>query len=278
MSTDQIPLADPVAEERNQQIHRDLRSLGWHDWTLWVLALIVILSMTATLATVLTSQSGSDDSFFQLNMSVAMRGLLGLVLIFSAYTFYQQLQLRKIRARLAKQVEIATQQHERAEQILALATPDSLTGLYNQRFAQIRLASDIARARRNGSPLTVLMLGLDNLGQINDRYGRAAGDSALRTLAETLNRAIRGCDLAVLTGRGDIMVVLPDCQIEQAPTVVKRLPKLKIEVGGNSVPLTLTVSSTAYKPNETSDEFSQRAVQALDAQRRVPTKQPHPVS
>lgn len=278
MATDPIAVSDLDAEQRSLQIHRDLRALAWHNWTLWAFALIVILAMTATLAALLFSESGSGDSIFQLTMSQSIRGLLGLVLLFATYTFYQQLQLRKTRLRLAKQVEIATQQHERAEQILALATPDAQTGLYNQRFAQLRLASDVVRARRNASPLTILMLELANFEQLNERNGRATGDLAVKTVAESLNRAIRGCDLAVLAGKGEIMVVLPDCPLEEAPTVLNRLPILKIEAGGNFVPLNLTTSATNYEPDETSEEFSQRARQALDAKRQVPVNQPHPVA
>lgn len=278
MGANQITLCDSGAEQRNQQIRRDLRVLGWQNWSLWALALIVILAMTATLAAVLSSISDSDDQVFQLTMSQSIRGLLGLVLIFSAYTFYQQLQLKRTRARLAKQVEIATQQHDRAEQVLAFATPDELTGLHDERFAQLRLATEIARARRNGTPLTILMLGLNDFEQVSDRYGPATGDSALKTFADSVNRAIRGCDLAVLAGRGDIMVLLPECPVDQVPAVVERLSPLKIEADRRIIHLAFTASSTSHKPGETPDELSRRARQEFDAQKHGPAKQPHPVA
>ncbi len=271
MSTNQITLSDSTAEQRDQQIRRDLHSLGWHDWSLWVLALIVILAMTATLAAVLSSISDSDDRVFQLTMGQSIRGLLGLVILFSSYTFYQQLQLKKTRARLAKQVEIATQQHQRAEQVLALVTPDELTGLHNERFAQVCLATEMARARRNGAPLTILMLGLSEFGEVNDRYGPIAGDSALKTLAEGVNRAIRGCDLAVLSGRGEVLVVLPECPLEQAQAVVNRLVPMKVLAGNTAIPLGFTASSTEYKPDETPEEFLRRAHQDFAAKKSVVT-------
>jgi diguanylate cyclase (GGDEF)-like protein len=115
------------------------------------------------------------------------------------------------------------------------------------------------------------MLGLDDFEQISDRYGPATGASALKIFAGGLNKVIRGCDLAVLAGRGDIMVVLPECSVEQAQSVVNRLPAVKIEVDGKIIPLVLTESSTNYKQNETSEELFYRARRALDTKRQSRT-------
>ena len=271
MSTNQIALPNTKTEDRNRQIQHDLRSLARHDWSLWGLALLVILAMTATLAAVLSSLSDSDDRVFQLTMGQSIRGLLGLVLLFVGYTFYQQLQLKNARNRLAKQIELSTQ-------ILAVATPDELTGLHDERFAQLRLETEIARARRNRTPLTILMLGLNDLGSIDGRYGPATGDFALQTLAEHVNRAIRGCDLAVRAGRGDIMVVLPECSIDQAPCVTNRLTALTIEAKATTIPLTFTVSSTSYRAHETPEDFFYRAHQDLQNKRQTPVDQKSPVA
>lgn len=278
MSANQIALSERSAEQRNQQIRQDLRNLGWHDWWLWVLALIVILAMTATLAAVLASQSDSDDRIFELTMGQSIRGLLGLVLIFSAYTFYQQLQLKKTRGRLAKQMEIATEQYDRAEQALALVTPDELTGLHDERFGQLRLAAEVARARRNGTPLTILMLGLNDLAQISERFGLAAGDSATRTLAERVNRAIRGCDLAVRSGKGEVMVILPECPLDQVQSVVNRLFPMKIQADNKAVPLGFTASFVAYKAEETTEEFLARSHREFEAKKAPWVNQPQPVA
>jgi diguanylate cyclase (GGDEF)-like protein len=278
MSADSTTFPNAAAEQPSQQIQRDLRRLGWHDWSLWALAFIVIMAMTATLVAVMASRSDTGDSLFQLTMSQSVRGLIGLVLLFTVYSLYQQLQLRKTRVRLATQIDVASQQHERADRLLALATPDELTGLHNERFGLLRLASEISRVQRNRRPLTILMLALDDFAQMNDRYGPAAPDLALKTFAEYLNRAIRGCDLAALAGNGDIMLVLQDCTREQAPTVVKRLASMSMELGGRNIPLTVTAGSASYKTDDTPEQLAQRAHQALDSTRPVRDNQPHPVA
>ncbi|MGH9700721.1 MAG: GGDEF domain-containing protein [Candidatus Acidiferrales bacterium] len=263
MSTEPIALPDLPAEQRSQQIDRDLKSLGLHDWSLWCLALVVILAMTATLSAVLASHQDSSDPFFQLTMGQSVRGLLGLVLLFTVYTFYQQLQLRKTRYRLSCQMRVAAQQHERAESLLALATPDELTGLHNERFGMKRISSEMSRSRRSKTPLTLLMLSLNDFAGMNERYGSAASDSALLAFAEHVTRAIRGCDLAALAGNGHLMVILPDCPVQEAPSVVKRLADMKMEVGGETIPLTVTAGSAAYQLEDTPEQLAQRARQAL---------------
>jgi len=59
---------------------------------------------------------------------------------------------------------------------------DPLTGLYNRRFAEQRLAAEVARSERKGHPLTVLTLDLNNFKEINDTYGHPAGDLVLQKL------------------------------------------------------------------------------------------------
>ena len=278
MTADPIALPDLAAEQRHQQIDRDLKSLGRHGWSLWGLALVLILAMTAALAAVLASRQDPRDSYFQLTMSQSVRGLLGLVLLFALYTFYQQLQLKKTRFRLSRQMQVAAQQHERAERLLALATPDELTGLHNERFGMMRISSEMSRSRRSKTPLSLVMLSLDDFARMSERYGPAASDSALLAFAEHVTRAIRGCDLAALAGNGDIMVILPDCPLQQAPTIVKRLTDMKMEVGGKAIPLSVTAGSAGYKLEDTPEQLFQRARQAVDAKRQPSSGKLQPVA
>src|SRR5277367_3437328 len=152
MSTQQTalsPLQDQGVEHRAKIIQRDLKRLGRHDWSLWALAVVIILSLTAAVASLSTSViPQSDDPFYQFHISQSVRGLVALVLLFSVYTLFQQVQLRRTRKGLAEQVEIAGREHARAEEFLKLAMLDPLTGLHNRRYAQGRLAAEIARAQR----------------------------------------------------------------------------------------------------------------------------------
>ena len=87
-----------------------------------------------------------------------------------------------------------------------LATKDHLTGVYNRRAAEERLAEDIARAQRGGGRLTLAVLDLDQLKSVNDEHGHNAGDACLIHFAEVLGRNVREGDWIARWG-GDEFVV-----------------------------------------------------------------------
>jgi len=196
MTTIELPLFDSLGVgQQTQEIRQSLRRLERRDWSLWGSAIAIMLSLIAAVASLSVSVSAvAGEPFFAFQMSQSVRGLLGLVLHFSVYTIYQQVQFKNVRGRLTDQIEISAQEHARAQEFLKLAMLDPLTGLHNRRFAQERLSAEIARSERKRQPLTVLMLDLDNFKQLNDRYGHPVGDLVLRGFAERLTIAIRGSD------------------------------------------------------------------------------------
>jgi diguanylate cyclase (GGDEF)-like protein len=279
MSTNQITLSDTDTEQRTQVIQRDLRTLGRHDWSLWVLAVIIILSLTAAVITLSTSVLPEiADPFYQFHISQSVRGLVGLVLVFSVYTLFQQVQLRQTRKGLAEQVEVAALQHARAEEFLKLAMLDPLTGLHNRRYAQERLAAEISRAQRYKDSLTVLMLDLEDSKRIKDQHGHPAGDAVLATFAERLRAAIRGSDLAVRIGGDEFEVLLPKCTPGQVQVILSRLTPLEMDVEGKKVSLAFSAGWTEYRPGETPEQLVQRADHALYAEKQIRKNRLHPVA
>ena len=158
-----------------------------------------------------------------------MRALVGLVLVFSVYLIYQQVQLMRLRHEVADQMQSLAKVETLASEVYKLAALDQLTGLYNRRSGEQRLAQEISRAQRHGRPLTVLLMDLDGLKQINDRHGHAAGDTVLKGFADRLQRAIRGSDLAVRLGGDEFMALLPECRSEEVRHVLGRLEGLEFE-------------------------------------------------
>jgi diguanylate cyclase (GGDEF)-like protein len=279
MSANQISLPDEGVEQRTRDIRKGIQRLGRQDWSLWGLTVLVILALTAAIGTFsLSIISSPIDTFYEFHISQSVRGLVGLVLLFSVYTLYQQLQLRRTRRRLVEQIEISAQQHMLAEAYLKLAMLDPLTGLHNRRYAQERLVSEISRAQRLNTSLTVLMIDLDDLKRLNDRYGHAAGDLALKTFGERLGRAIRGSDLAVRIGGDEFVVLLPECEPEQVQVVLDRLSPLQVEVEKEQVSFFFSAGWTDYKPGETPEALLERADHALYNEKQSRKKQVQPVA
>jgi diguanylate cyclase (GGDEF)-like protein len=100
---------------------------------------------------------------------------------------------------------------------------DFLTGWHNRRYLNARLKEELARAQRQGTGLTCLVIDLDRFKQINDQYGHLAGDMALREAAQRVDAHIRGSDAAARFGGDEFVVLAPGISPEQAAALAERI-------------------------------------------------------
>jgi diguanylate cyclase (GGDEF)-like protein/PAS domain S-box-containing protein len=137
---------------------------------------------------------------------------------------------------------------KKAEQRLgALAILDGLTGLSNRGRFDERLQEEWARALRESTPLSLLMIDVDHFKNFNDRYGHPAGDACLRSVAETLGaEARRPADLAARYGGEEFVLLLPNTEAAGCQMVGERvregLRRLDIAHAMNSPSKRVTVS------------------------------------
>ncbi len=104
-----------------------------------------------------------------------------------------------------------------------LAERDELTGLYNLRSFSRLAEAEHAAAGRSGSPSALLMVDVEQLGQINDRFGHEAGDRALRAVAASIQRATREGDICARYGGDEFVILLPLCGRAAADAVAARI-------------------------------------------------------
>jgi diguanylate cyclase (GGDEF)-like protein len=150
-----------------------------------------------------------------------------------------------------------------------MARRDDLTGSLNRRRFSEMLRREFLGAERSGRPLTVALLDLDDFKAINDRHGHAAGDAVLRAVAEVIQAALRGTDLAARWGGEEFSIALPGADIAQAVTVTQRvraaIGALRVATDtGESVGCTASIGiAERGSPNETLDELFNRADRAM---------------
>jgi diguanylate cyclase (GGDEF)-like protein len=121
------------------------------------------------------------------------------------------------------------------EELRRLSRFDELTGLCNRRYLFDRLTQEMLRARRYGSPLSVLLLDLDHFKHINDTYGHLIGDTVLATIASIIRDTIRATDIPGRYGGEELCIVLTETRLDGACLVAERLRR---RIATESFPVT----------------------------------------
>jgi diguanylate cyclase (GGDEF)-like protein len=125
------------------------------------------------------------------------------------------------------------------------AMTDALTGLFNRGFLDAALKRELARSRRHGVMTSLVLVDLDDFKDANDRWGHAAGDSALRGTADVIRRQLRAADAPCRYGGDEFAVVLPDTYRSGALLVGERIVtevRRAFQRGAGGLGLALTVS------------------------------------
>jgi len=172
---------------------------------------------------------------------------------------------------LEEQVAVRTTElRERNEQLKKLATRDPLTGLYNRRYLDRRLAEEFHRLQRYGTPYSVVLLDIDDFKQVNDAWGHSVGDEVLKQVAGDLRAGLRQVDIVARYGGEEFLVLLPNTDADASLVTAQRLrtsfSEVNFESDGGPQSLRVTVSLGVSQASEddpdwkTARERSDRAL------------------
>ena len=125
----------------------------------------------------------------------------------------------------AQQIEMAITIADLFQAVREQAITDGLTGLYNRRYFEEYISKEVTRSLRQNQPFSVIGIDLDFLKKINDKYGHAYGDMAIKTVADVLKNNARSIDVAARMGGEEFNILLPGIDSKGASTAAERIRK-----------------------------------------------------
>jgi diguanylate cyclase (GGDEF)-like protein len=144
------------------------------------------------------------------------------------------------------------------------AATDGLTGLLNRRAFLDSTSREVARTKRYGDKMSVVLFDIDHFKQINDKRGHASGDTVLKAVGRLLIGALRSCDVAARWGGEEFVLMLPSTPLDGALQVAERVRETLAEARipdatGDLVPVTASFGVAAFSADETLEQAIDRA-------------------
>ena len=152
---------------------------------------------------------------------------------------------------------------------LAEAHADVLTGLANRRAFDMELSRRLAQRQRQGTPLCLLIIDIDNFKSFNDEFGHLAGDAILKELANVLEATARHMDFVARLGGDEFAVLLPGSNLDQASNGAERLRSAisdsPLQYEGHEHTLTVSIGLAEAQPDDDPASLLKRSDSALYA-------------
>jgi diguanylate cyclase (GGDEF)-like protein/putative nucleotidyltransferase with HDIG domain len=200
----------------------------------------------------------SKFSTLQSALAVPLDGLAGVVGVLTVYhaehNAFVSDHLRILLA-ISSKMALAIENALKYEQAESSATTDYLTGLPNARSLFMQLERELARCKRDNTPLAVMVCDMDGFKQINDRFGHLEGNRVLRIFAQALKDSCREYDYVARMGGDEFVVVAPGLTPEAAAAKEEMLREMAVQAGkqvcGEEI-LSLSVGHSVF-PEDGSD-------------------------
>ncbi|MEO4047507.1 GGDEF domain-containing protein [Pseudomonas sp. CAU 1711] len=262
--------------------------LGWglaHAWALWSAA-FEPSRMIATLGTVAFSTAMAFNfpmrkgrcvlailllylpSLAVLAWQWPVQEALAVTLVF--YLGYLLLALNRSHREYHATLEMEQQLLEQRERYDRLSRTDSLTQLGNRLQFNSLFPAMVANARRQGTPLSLVLLDIDFFKRINDQHGHSSGDACLSAFAERMRQVFRrDSDALLRLGGEEFGVLMPNTPLEEACALAEQfrreLATSGLELHGQRLPLTTSLGAGCFDPrlDQTAEAFFKRVDDAL---------------
>ncbi len=192
--------------------------VGSHQDAIRAVTAATVEGLGAALPTSVASVLGSPSRLQSMSVAplVTDAGTIGALAVYHVERNVYTSDHRRLLARVASHASNVISSAIVFEQTQEQSLTDVLTGLPNRRYLDSHLAQEVARVRRHGGQLSLLVLDMDGFKQINDEFGHQAGDSALREVSQVLRASLRVYDVCARFAGDEFVLVLGDCDPAQA--------------------------------------------------------------
>lgn len=189
------------------------------------------------------------QSFAALSI-MAKERILGVMGIGSyAHREFPEWEVRML-GTIANQIGMAIENAQLYEHALELAFTDSLTGLYNRRYLMDQIEREFIRVQRSKAHLSLIMIDLDELKKINDRFGHHVGDGFLKEVARIVRVNTRASDVAARWGGDEFMLLTPGTDSVGASNIAERIraqvERCTIKLAGKELRITISAGIVSY--------------------------------
>ena len=169
---------------------------------------------------------------------------------------------------IANQIGVAVENSQLYERTVEIAFTDSMTGLYNRRYLMEQIEREFARASRSESAFSVIMIDLDGLKTVNDRFGHYGGDAILKELGRIIKAGTRISDVAGRLGGDEFMLLAPETDSSEACDIGERIrsqvEQYHTEIDGEELRASISVGVASYPSHASAvKELLQRADEAM---------------
>jgi diguanylate cyclase (GGDEF)-like protein/PAS domain S-box-containing protein len=149
-------------------------------------------------------------------------------------------------------------------ELTRLAITDPLTGAFNRRYLVDTGAREAERARRYGSPFSILVIDIDFFKNVNDSYGHSVGDATLQALTQIGRKMLRGSDCFGRMGGEEFAVLLPQADLDRAHQLADRmrLALQRMEIATPKGPISITVSIGVAQMSGPETRFDETLIRA----------------
>ena len=172
---------------------------------------------------------------------------------------YQELELRMLSLQ-RENLDLVVRNRLLSE----VSSRDALTGLYNRWFVIEKIDTEINRALRHGSPMSLLMLDIDHFKRINDTWGHAAGDQVLQAIGKLLRDSCRVYDVPGRYGGEEFCILLPETRVGNTTIVAERirqrLEASELPCGDTNIVVTASIGIAGMEAPDAAEILSPAAL------------------